>query len=69
MDSLMNLNPQFLVFCGVNQTKEFLEKEGSELAAEALEWIVDCDEAGDFDKIDGYIEFWAHRFDARNYID
>ena len=65
--SHMTLRQHYLVFCGVNETKEFLMKEGSELAAAALDWIVGCDDAGDFEDLDGYIGSAVRDYNSRDY--
>jgi len=69
MDVFMSLRQYYLVFCGVDETKEFLIKDGSKLATDALEWIVLCDNAGSFANLDDYIERMARDFDARDYVD
>jgi hypothetical protein len=69
MDSHMGLHQHFLVFCGINETKDFLVREGSAPALDALDWITGCDEAGDFVDLDRYIESTVRWFDLQDYVD
>lgn len=54
-DAFCYIDVQLMVFAGVQQTVDFLNNQANNKAvAEALEYVVSCKEAGDFDDIDSY---------------
>ncbi|NIL59777.1 hypothetical protein [Salinispora arenicola] len=48
-DAHCSIDVQLLCGAGLNATKAHLEAHGSEDAAEALRYLLDCEAAGDFD--------------------
>ncbi|MEV0941340.1 hypothetical protein AB0I90_13305 [Micromonospora wenchangensis] len=49
-DAHCSIDVQLLCGAGLDATKAHLKDEGSEDAAEALRYLLDCEAAGDFDK-------------------
>lgn len=47
---------QLVVFCGVQETIEYLKSQHSKMAKNALEYIIGCSKAGDFDDIENYFK-------------
>lgn len=53
-DSYCGLDVQLVVFCGVKETIEFLNKNDTDKALEAKDYLIKCQNAGDFDEIEDY---------------
>lgn len=48
-DAHCSIDVQLLCGAGLDATKAYLDADGSENAAEALRYLLDCEAAGDFD--------------------
>lgn len=55
-DTFCGLDVQLVVFAGADDTIAYLETQGSDEAREALEYIVKCNEAGDFLDLPSYFD-------------
>jgi hypothetical protein len=63
-DAHCALDVQLLCGAGLEATKAHLGAAGSELAAEALGYLIECEAAGDFDhfSVDQYARGWAEYY-------
>ncbi|MEH0980885.1 hypothetical protein [Micromonospora sp. CPCC 205556] len=64
-DAHCTIDAQLLCGAGLAETKAYLAAEGSDAAADALEWLTGCDEAGDFTRFT--VERYA-RSEASHYL-
>lgn len=55
-DTHCYIDIQLVVFAGVNATIDFLEKQPGDIATEALNYIRDCSNAGDFKDLVEYYD-------------
>lgn len=53
-DTYCGVDVQLVVFAGVDPTIAYLRTQTSKEAADALEYISDCAEGGDFDELEAY---------------
>ncbi len=53
-DTYCYVDVQLVVFAGVPETIAYLKTQTSEEARQALEYVVGCSEAGDFDNLEQY---------------
>lgn len=60
-DAMCSLDVQLLCGQGLEETKTFLQNDDSDDAADALDYLVACEEAGDFEEftVDEYAASWA----------
>lgn len=59
-----NLDVQFLCGAGLERTKQFLAIQTSQQAAEALQYIQECEATGDFAKFtpEGWLDYYRRYF-------
>ena len=55
-DTYCYVDIQLVPFAGIQETIEYLETQNSEEAKKALEYVVACSEAGDFDDLEQYFK-------------
>ena len=67
-DTFCGIDIQLAVFRGVDETITYLETQTSEEAKEALEYILKCQQAGDFEDLASYYDRKSCRglFDRKN---
>jgi hypothetical protein len=53
-DSFSYIDVQLIPFLGVEAVIDFLQKQSNDEAKKALAYIIECNEAGDFDNLDKY---------------
>jgi hypothetical protein len=53
-DTYCYVDIQLLPFAGVKKTIEYLKNQTSEEAKQALEYVIECSEAGDFEDLETY---------------
>ena len=53
-DTFCYVDIQLVAFAGVQQTIEYLKTQTSEEAKQALEYVIECSEAGDFEDLETY---------------
>ncbi|RZJ36846.1 MAG: hypothetical protein EOO18_07025 [Chryseobacterium sp.] len=53
-DTFCYVDIQLVAFAGVQQTIEYLKTQTLEEAKQALEYVIECSEAGDFEDLETY---------------
>jgi hypothetical protein len=53
-DTFYGVDIQLMMFAGVKETIEYLKQQKTEQAQEALKYVTECLEAGDFDDLHNY---------------
>ncbi|WP_062062907.1 hypothetical protein [Aquimarina longa] len=55
-DSLCAVDIQLVMFSGLNETKKFLKSQKTDDSIDALNYIIECEESGDFDLLKDYFD-------------